>query len=38
MPPSTKKVAPVMNEESSLAKKATAAAISSGLPKRPIGM
>ena len=37
MPPSTRNVVAVMKDESSLARKATAAAISSGAPKRPIG-
>ena len=38
IPPSTRKVDAVMNEESSLAKNAAAAAISDASPKRPIGM
>ncbi len=37
MPPSTRKVDPVMNDESSLARNATAAASSSGSANRPIG-
>ncbi len=37
MPPSTTNVEAVMNDESSLARNATAAAISSGSPKRPSG-
>ena len=37
MPPSTRKVDAVMNDESSLARNATAAAISSGSAKRPMG-
>ena len=36
-PPSTTRVAPVMNEESSVARKSAALAISSGLPIRPSG-
>ena len=37
MPPSTRNVLAVMNEESSEARNSTALAISSGSPKRPIG-
>ena len=37
-PPLTDSVAPVMKPASSLARKATARAISSGLPSRPTGM
>src|SRR5262249_55402541 len=37
MPPSTRNVVAVPNEASSLARKATAAAIASGPPKRPMG-
>src|SRR5215469_16523947 len=36
-PPSTTNVAPVMNDESSEARKSTALAISSGVPTRPKG-
>ena len=36
-PPSTTSVAPVMNDESSEARKSTALAISSGVPTRPKG-
>ena len=38
MPPSTRKVDAVMNDESSEARNAAAAAISEASPKRPIGM
>jgi hypothetical protein len=38
IPPSTRKFDAVINEESSLAKNATAAAISEASPKRPIGI
>ena len=38
IPPSTRKFDAVMNDESSDARKATDAAISSGSPKRPKGM
>ena len=38
MPPSTRNVDAVTNEASSLARNATAAAISSGSAKRPVGM
>ena len=38
IPPSTRKVVAVINDESSLAKNAAAAAISPASPKRPMGM
>src|SRR5260370_40879986 len=38
IPPSTTNDVPVMNDDSSLARKSAALAISSGRPKRPIGM
>src|ERR1043166_4422501 len=38
IPPFTPMISPVMNEASGEARKATAAATSSGLPKRPIGV